>query len=130
MQIKVGATLYPFPSKPLELGEQRRLKHEYGMVPGRDEFDLLDPDHLGAFLYAAMREADPDTPGNTLISRINRVREIEVVGDDGKPIAADEPGLDPTPAPPTPTQTTTPTPAIAEPQSDDEPPPESESVSS
>ena len=107
MQIKVGATLYPFPTRPLELGEQRRLKREYGIVPGRDEFDLQDPDHLGAFLYAAMREASPDTPSSSLISRINRVRTIEVVGDDGLPLPeigddGAEDGADPTP-PPSPT---------------------------
>ncbi|HXO86437.1 MAG TPA: hypothetical protein VN803_13035, partial [Gemmatimonadales bacterium] len=100
MQIKVGATLYPFPTHPLELGEQRRVKREYGIVPGRDEFDLQDPDHLGAFLYAAMREVDPDTPGTALISRINRVRTIEILGDDGEPLPDDEPVdvPDPTPA--------------------------------
>jgi hypothetical protein len=103
MQIKVGATLYPFPDRPLELGDQRLLKREYGFVPGRDELDVQDPDHMAAFLYAAMRAADTsDTPGHKLVSRINRVREIEVVADDGQPFIegelADEP--DPTPAGP------------------------------
>jgi hypothetical protein len=98
MQIKVGSTLYPFPTRPMELGDQRRMKREYGIVPGRDELNYLDPDHLAAFLYAAMREADPEISGEKLVSRIDRIRTIDIVGDDGEPPAADGDTPDPTPA--------------------------------
>jgi hypothetical protein len=100
MQIKVGATLYPMPSRPLELGDQRLLKREYGFIPGED-IDLNDPDQVAAILYSAMREANPDEPAARLVSRINRVREITFVGDDGEPITDEdlaEPEPDPTPA--------------------------------
>lgn len=90
MQIKAGSTLYPFPTRPLELGEQRRLKREFGFVPGRDEFDLNDPDHISAFLYAAIREASPEAPANQIIARIDRLREIDIVDDDGQPLRPEE----------------------------------------
>lgn len=109
MQIKAGSTLYPFPTRQLTLGEQRRLKHEYGFVPGRDEFDLQDPDHLSAFVFAAIREAEQDAPANQIIARIDRLREIEIVDDDGKPLKdgelADVDVPDPTPPATTPAVT-------------------------
>lgn len=98
MKIKALGNVYEFPERPLELGEQRLLKREFGFIPGRDELDLNDPDHLGAFLFAAMRNADLDAPAHSLIASINRVREIEIVGDDDKPLADSDDGADPTPA--------------------------------
>jgi hypothetical protein len=100
VKIKAQGLLYDLPSRPLELGEQRRLKREFGFVPGRDELDLRDPDHLAAFLYSAMRESNPDAPANSLLELINRTREIELVNDDGSELTGDaiEQQPDPTPA--------------------------------
>lgn len=86
MQIKAGSTLYPWPTKPLTLGEQRRVKREYGFVPGRDDFDLNDPDHVSAFLYGAIRQAEPDAPASQIIAVINDLSSIDIVDDDGKPL--------------------------------------------
>lgn len=90
MQIKALGQTYPFPTRPLELGEQRRLKREFGFVFGQEDLDLNDPDHIAALLYAAMREATPDAPVKGILAAIDRVREIEILGDDGKPLGADE----------------------------------------
>lgn len=101
MKIKANSVLYDFPTRPMELGEQRRVKHEFGFVPGRDELDFNDPDHLAAFLYTAIREANPDTPVNQVLAVINRTREIDIVNDDGSPLSTEvEPDVtDPIPAP-------------------------------
>lgn len=89
MQIKALGNTYPFPSKPLTLGEQRLLKREFGVIPSED-FDLGDPDHLAAFLYAAMREHSPEASAKSILTSINRVREIEILNDDGSPLGSED----------------------------------------
>lgn len=88
MQIKAGHTIYPFPTKPLTLGEQRLLKREFGFVPGAGgDLDFFDPDHVGAFIFWAMREQDEDAPAKSLLARINRLTSVDILSDDGKPLA-------------------------------------------
>lgn len=104
MQIKALGNVYPFPSKPLELGEQRLLKREFGVVPSED-FDLSDPDHLAAFLYAAMRESDSQVSAKSILASINRVRTIEILNDDGSVLGDETEDDDESEADPTPRRT-------------------------
>lgn len=90
MKIKAGGKLYDFPEKPASLGEQRLMKKEYGVVFGRDDFDLMDPDCAAAFLYRALREADPSIPPKQVIAAVNEITEIDFVNDDGSELTGDE----------------------------------------
>lgn len=101
MKIKLrDGTLLPWPNRPLSLGEQRMQKREFGVIPSRDGYDLEDPDSLAAMLYHAMRLNDPDAPARAIVAQIERIREIDLVDDDGNPFeaTADDDVPDPTPA--------------------------------
>jgi hypothetical protein len=98
VKIKANGNLYAFPQKPISLGEARIVKKEYGVVFGRDEFDLFDPDWAAAFLYRAMREADPNLTSKLAIQAVNEITEIDFVADDGSELTGDE---EETEAPPT-----------------------------
>lgn len=93
MKIKIDGKLYDTPGdddKGLTLGEQSLVKREYGYVPGKEDFDLRDPDHVRAFLFIVLRKALPKAPANALTSQIDGVLEIDFVNDDGSPMSDDQ----------------------------------------
>lgn len=108
MKVKIDGKLYDAPEEDdtgLTLGEQSLVKREYGFVPGKEDFDLRDPDHVRAFLFIVLRKELPKVPATALTSQIDNVREIGFVNDDGSEItdeqaqAEAEIEKDPTPLP-------------------------------
>lgn len=90
MKIKADGRIYALPEKPASLGEARVVKKEYGLVFGRDEIDLFDPDHAAALLYRAVREDDPNVSAKQAIALVNEITEIDFVADDGSELTGDE----------------------------------------
>lgn len=90
MKIKANGKLYDFPSGSLDLGEARLIKKEFGVVFGRDEADLFDPDWAAAFLYRAMRQAEPEVAPKFIIEAVNATTELDFVNDDGSELTDDD----------------------------------------
>lgn len=104
MKVKIDGKMYDAPEEDdtgLTLGEQSLVKREYGYVPGKEDFDLRDPDHVRAFLFIVLRKDLPKAPATALIAQIDNVREIDFVNDDGSALTDQqvEAEQDPTPLP-------------------------------
>lgn len=93
MKVKIDGKMYDSPEEGdigLTLGEQSLVKRQYGYVPGKDDFDLRDPDHVRAFLFIVLRKDLPKAPATALTSQIDNVREIDFVNDDGSAMSDDQ----------------------------------------
>lgn len=104
MKVKIDGKLYDAPEEDdtgLTLGEQSLVKRQYGFVPGKEDFDLRDPDHVRAFLFIVLRKDLPKAPATALTSQIDNVRSIDFVNDDGSEITDEQAKVeqDPTPLP-------------------------------
>lgn len=104
MKIKLrDGTLLSFPTRPLSLGDQRLQKREFGVVPARDGYEIDDPDSMSAMLFHAIRLHDPELSARAIIGQIDRIKQIDIVDDDGNPLKGDvseDDVPDPTPAEP------------------------------